>query len=117
MQDFRDKVAVIKGAASEIGRALAEHCIQEGAKVVLADTEEPALLATAHALQAQGGVVLPVRTLVPLMLEQETEGHLVNTAAMVGVISYEVMPPIILPNMLSWRFPKISITPWRARAH
>lgn len=155
MQDFRDKVAVITGAASGIGRALAERCVQEGAKVVLADIEEPALMATAQALQAQGGVVLPVRTdvaqaadvevlaqktletfgavhllfnnagvagqgaggvvwrskredwewvlgvnlwgvvhglrtFVPLMLEQGTEGHIVNTASMAGVISYEV---------------------------
>lgn len=154
MQDFRNKVAVITGAASGIGRALAERCMQEGMKVVLADIEEPALLATAQTLQAQGGMVLPVRTdvahaveiealaaqtltafgavhllfnnagvaglgagsavwrstiqdwewvlgvnlwgvihglrtFVPLMLAQETEGHIVNTASMGGLVSTE----------------------------
>ena len=36
MKDFKDKVAVITGAASGIGFALAEHCAREGMKVVLA---------------------------------------------------------------------------------
>ena len=36
MKDFKDKVAVITGAASGIGRALAERCVQEGMKAVLA---------------------------------------------------------------------------------
>jgi len=30
VQDFKGKVAVITGAASGIGRALAERCVQEG---------------------------------------------------------------------------------------
>ena len=37
MTGFKDKVAVITGAASGIGRALAERCAHEGMKVVLAD--------------------------------------------------------------------------------
>jgi NAD(P)-dependent dehydrogenase (short-subunit alcohol dehydrogenase family) len=43
MQDFEGKVAVVTGAASGIGRALAERFAREGMKVVLADVEEPAL--------------------------------------------------------------------------
>jgi NAD(P)-dependent dehydrogenase (short-subunit alcohol dehydrogenase family) len=43
MQDFQDRVAVVTGAASGIGFALAERLGREGAKVVLADVEEPAL--------------------------------------------------------------------------
>jgi NAD(P)-dependent dehydrogenase (short-subunit alcohol dehydrogenase family) len=44
MKEFKDKVAVITGAASGIGFGLAEHAANEGMKVVLADVEETALL-------------------------------------------------------------------------
>ena len=37
MKEFQDKVAVITGAASGIGLALAKRCVAEGMKVVLAD--------------------------------------------------------------------------------
>ena len=41
MKEFRDKVAVITGAASGIGRAVAERCAQEGMKVVLEYLKNP----------------------------------------------------------------------------
>ena len=40
MKEFKGKVAVITGAASGIGFGIAEHCAQEGMKVVLADIEK-----------------------------------------------------------------------------
>jgi NADP-dependent 3-hydroxy acid dehydrogenase YdfG len=43
MEEFKDKVAVVTGAASGIGHAIAERCAQEGMRVVLADVEEKAL--------------------------------------------------------------------------
>lgn len=43
MKVFRDKVAVITGAASGIGFGFAQRCVQEGMKVVLADVEQEAL--------------------------------------------------------------------------
>ena len=149
MMEFKDKVAVITGAASGIGRALAERCAHEGMQVVLADVDVDALTATEAALQATGapvlavvtdvskaqdieslaqrtltafgavhllcnnagvwggisawdssladwawilgvnlwGVIHGVHTFVPLMLAQETEGHIVNTASMAGFIT------------------------------
>jgi len=62
MKDFANKVAVVTGAASGIGRAIAEHCAREGMKVVLADIEEPPLTEAATALRARGATVLAVKT-------------------------------------------------------
>ncbi len=149
MNDFKDKVAVITGAASGIGRALAERCTQEGMKVVLADVEVEALTNAEARMKASGATVLAVRTDVsqaadvealaqktldafgavhllcnnagvgteapiwestvaewewvlgvdlwsvihgvrvftPIMLAQDTECHIVNTASMAGLIS------------------------------
>ena len=147
MKEFKDKVAVVTGAASGIGRSLAERCAEEGMKVVMADVEGPALAQAAKELSAAGvtllavptdvskasevenlarrtleafgavhllfnnagvgkagivwevtladwewvmgvnlwGVIHGVRTFVPLMLAQDAEGHVVNTASMAGL--------------------------------
>src|SRR5579864_2075209 len=62
MKDLKGKVAVVTGAASGIGRAMAERFAREGMKVVLADVEEAAL-AEARSAIAQGGTsTLAVRT-------------------------------------------------------
>ena len=54
MQEFKGKVAVVTGAASGMGRGLAERFAREGMKVVLADVEEPALNTLVEELQRQG---------------------------------------------------------------
>ena len=149
MKDFKDKVAVITGAASGIGRALADRCVQEGMKAVLADVEAEPLATAEASLKAFGatvlavqtdvsqvrdvealaqktmeafgavhvlcnnagvgteaavwestlaewewvvgvnlwGVVHGVRVFVPLMLAQDAECHIVNTASTAGLIS------------------------------
>ena len=46
MKAFKDKVAVITGAASGIGRAIAEKFAQEGMKIVLSDIEKDTLSQT-----------------------------------------------------------------------
>ena len=62
MDDFRDKVAVVTGAASGIGFGLARRFASEGMKVVMADVEEPALKTAADELESDGAEVLPVVT-------------------------------------------------------
>ena len=43
MQDFKDKLAVVTGGASGIGRALVRQLLGEGARVVVGDVEQGAL--------------------------------------------------------------------------
>ena len=149
MREFRDRVAVITGAASGIGRALARYCAARNMNVVLADVEREALAVTAAELRAGGGSVLAVpadvsrtedveriadktlerfgaahllfnnagvavvgpriwetttadwewvvgvnlsgvvhalRVFVPIMLEQQTDAHVVNTASAAGLV-------------------------------
>jgi NAD(P)-dependent dehydrogenase (short-subunit alcohol dehydrogenase family) len=62
MKEFRGKVAVITGAASGIGRGLAERCAREGMKVVLADVDEAALAQTERELKDAGADAIAVRT-------------------------------------------------------
>jgi NAD(P)-dependent dehydrogenase (short-subunit alcohol dehydrogenase family) len=149
MKELKDKVAVITGAASGIGRALADNCFKEGMKVVLADIEEPALLQAEKQFKAAGadvlavvtdvskaedvenlaqktldkfgavnllfnnagvggwgpiwentikdwqwilgvnlwGVVHGIRTFIPIMIKQDSQCHVVNTASGFGLIT------------------------------
>jgi NAD(P)-dependent dehydrogenase (short-subunit alcohol dehydrogenase family) len=54
MRDLKGKVAVVTGAASGIGRAMAERFGREGMKIVLADVEEKALMETRDAFLKAG---------------------------------------------------------------
>jgi NAD(P)-dependent dehydrogenase (short-subunit alcohol dehydrogenase family) len=155
MPDLKDKVAVITGAASGIGHALAARCAREGMRVVLADIEGPALAKAEAELREAGAGVLAVRTdvsqaadiealarvtldaygavhllcnnagvsagstawettindwqwvvsvnlwgvlhgirvFLPIMLEQDAESYIVNTASIAGLISYSPDAP------------------------
>jgi NAD(P)-dependent dehydrogenase (short-subunit alcohol dehydrogenase family) len=62
MKDFRGKTAVVTGAASGIGRGLADKFAAEGMNVVLADVEQPALDAAAREMTDAGATVLAVPT-------------------------------------------------------
>jgi len=148
MQDVAGKVAVITGAASGIGRGMAESFCDAGMKVVLSDIEEEALAKTTETLRKTGadvhaviadvskheqiealadqtlkkfgavhvlcnnagigtisrstwettlddwewiigvnlmGVVYGIRTFIPIMLGQDADAHIVNTASLAGL--------------------------------
>ena len=55
---LKDKVAIVTGAASGIGRTTAEVLVEEGAKVVVADIDAGGGESAAAAIRDQGGVAL-----------------------------------------------------------
>ncbi|HEY6005285.1 MAG TPA: SDR family NAD(P)-dependent oxidoreductase [Anaeromyxobacter sp.] len=149
MRDLAGKVAVVTGAASGLGRALALRCAGERMHLVLADVDERALEETARSAGGPGadslrvkcdvsrpedvealaertwerfgsagllfnnagvatagpawtatledwrwvlgvnlmGVIHGIRSFVPRMLRQGSEGHVVNTASASGLLS------------------------------
>jgi NADP-dependent 3-hydroxy acid dehydrogenase YdfG len=62
MNQFKDKVAVVTGAANGIGRAIAERCAAEGMKVVLAGINEENLWNVERELKSRSAHVMSVRT-------------------------------------------------------
>lgn len=61
---LRERVAIITGAASGIGRATAYKFAEHGARVLVADIDEPGGTATVEGVAERGGDALFVRTAV-----------------------------------------------------
>lgn len=62
MKEFKNKIAVITGAASGIGFGIAKRAVKEGMKVVIADIEAEALTQANQELSSLGDNVLTVVT-------------------------------------------------------
>lgn len=61
MKDFRDKVAVITGAGSGIGRGLAQRLAADGAHLAISDIDAAALVETAELCRKVGARVLTTK--------------------------------------------------------
>ena len=57
MKELTDKVAVVTGAASGIGRALADRFASEGMRVVLADVDQEGLESVGGELESRGASI------------------------------------------------------------
>ena len=62
MDSLRDRVAVVTGGGSGIGRALVDVFAREGMRVVVADIDEGSAVDAADAVRKGGGIALAVRT-------------------------------------------------------
>lgn len=61
MKQFKDRVAVVTGGASGLGRAMAQRFAREGMKIVLADIEQATLDETLQAFREAGHDAIGVR--------------------------------------------------------
>jgi len=62
MKEFKNKVAVITGAGSGIGLALAERCAKEGMKVIVADIDKIGLRRVQRKIKRIGGESISILT-------------------------------------------------------
>jgi len=69
--DFKDKVAIVTGAASGIGAAVARALAADGAKVLLADLDISGADVIAAEIRAAGGVASTIQTNVADAIEVE----------------------------------------------
>jgi NAD(P)-dependent dehydrogenase (short-subunit alcohol dehydrogenase family) len=69
MKDVKGKVAVVTGAASGIGRGMAESFAAAGMKLVLADVDADRLAQVAREIEKTDAEVLPVKTDVSRQVE------------------------------------------------
>ncbi len=87
VEALEGKVAVVTGAASGIGRALATRFAAEGMRVVLADVEEPALEAAVDALRSEGAKAIGV----PTDVSKGDQVDALAAAALAAFGSYDVV--------------------------
>jgi NAD(P)-dependent dehydrogenase (short-subunit alcohol dehydrogenase family) len=86
MNIYKDKVAIVTGAASGIGKALAEELARRGAKTSLSDINEEALKQTVDGIQATGGKASG--QIVDVTDYEAFKKHIEQTAEQEGRLDY-----------------------------
>jgi NAD(P)-dependent dehydrogenase (short-subunit alcohol dehydrogenase family) len=113
MHDFDQKVAVVTGGASGIGKALAEALAKQGCRVVIADVEAGALELAQKEISAAGGNdvravvtdvsdLASVQSLADQVFDEFGEVHILVNNAGVGAPSAKVWETT--PNDWRWIF-------------
>jgi len=94
---LKDKVAVVTGAASGMGKAIAELYAQEGAKVIVSDLNKEGAEAVAAGIKAAGGEAIAIRTNVA---DLEDINAMIDTAVQqYGTLDILVNNAGIMDNM------------------
>lgn len=104
-----DKVAIVTGSRTGIGRAIAERFAAEGACVVLADIEDPS--DAAHALISAGGRALALRA--DVADESSVQAMVNSTLEAYGRIDILINNAAIASTIELGPFEKISVARWR----
>ena len=77
MGRVQDQIAVVTGAAKGLGEAISYRLSQDGARLILADIDEPGLATTASKIRQAGGEVV---TFVGDITEEEPAFRLIENA-------------------------------------
>lgn len=88
MSDMKDRVALITGASSGIGRATAEAFAEKGARVVAAARREAELASLVGEIEARGGKAIAVRT--DVSVAKDVERMVARAVEAYGRLDYAV---------------------------
>ncbi len=105
---LKDKVAVITGAASGIGKEIAFEYARQGAKVVIADLALDAASATAAEIVAAGGTAMGVA--MNVIDEAQVDKGIADTVAAYGGVDIlisnagiQIISPIVELSLDNWK--------------
>ena len=105
---LKDKVAIVTGAASGIGREIALAYAREGAKVVIADLNQAAADKTASEIKSKGGVALGV--VMDVTNEAQVDAGVEATAKALGGVDIlvsnagiQIVKPIVEFPYAEWK--------------
>ena len=105
---LKDKVAVITGAASGIGKEIASEYAKQGAKVVIADLVLEAARATAKELEAAGGTAMAVA--MNVADEAQVDQGIADVVAAYGGVDIlisnagiQIISPIVESSLDNWK--------------
>ena len=105
---LKDKVAVITGSASGIGKEIAFEYAREGAKVVIADLAPEAAQATADAIVKEGGKAIAVA--MDVTSEAQVDKGIADAVAAFGGIDIlisnagiQIISPVVDLGLDQWK--------------